>query len=179
MTRGSHLAAPNGLVTGDSGGYRPADLWQCRNPGRSPSRVTARGSASIPVRVVHPPGEVLLQGLRPRFAAADADEAVHRHGPHLAVADLARPARLHDEVDDLVDIGGVDEDLDLDLGDEGHGVLRAAEHLALAPLAAVALDLTGGHAHDTGRPQGVFHFFEPVRLDHRRDEMDNNSPFRD
>ena len=50
-------------------------------------------------------------------------------------------AVLADDVDDLVDVGGLDEHLDHDLRNELDLVLVAAEGLGLAALAAVALDL--------------------------------------
>ena len=59
------------------------------------------------------------------------------------------------DVDDLVDLGGLDEHLDLDLGDEVDLVLGPPERLGLAALAAVALDFGDGEAEDARRPAAL------------------------
>src|SRR4051812_37850750 len=114
-----------------------------------------------------------LEGFGPDLAGADPHAAVDRDGPDLAVADLPGPPRLGDHVHDLVDITGVDEDLDLDLGHEAELVLGSSERLALAALAAVPLNLRDRHSDDPGGPQGVFDFFQLVRLDDRSDEVNH------
>ena len=69
-------------------------------------------------------------------------------------------------------VAALDEDLELDLRDEVDLVLRPPERLALAALAAEALDLGDGEAEGAAGLEGVLHLLELVRLDHRGDELD-------
>src|SRR5688500_5543026 len=144
MTHQRHLAPTNGLVSSRCARFA---RW-CGSSATGP-----------------------LERVVPGFAGADPDQAVDGDGPHLAVPDLARPGGLHHHVDDVVDVVGFDEYLELHLRDERHGVLGAPVHLRLAGLAAIALNLAGGHPQDPERPQGVSHVLEAVGLDDRRDEM--------
>src|SRR5580765_1505625 len=99
-------------------------------------------------RIAPPPGP--SDRFVAQFAGADPHEAVQVDRPDLAVADLAGPGGIGDQVHHLVGLAGVDDDLDLDLRDELGLVLRAPEHLGLAPLPPEALDLTHGEAPDSG-----------------------------
>src|SRR5689334_13881616 len=65
----------------------------------------------------------------------DSHDAVEVDRPHLAVADLAGSSVGADEVEDLVEVGRLHHDLELDLGDEVDRVLGPAERFALAALA--------------------------------------------
>ena len=58
-----------------------------------------------------------------------------------------------------------DRDLDLELGQEAHGVFGAAVDFRVALLAAVALDLGDGQALDADRRQCVAHLVQLERLD--------------
>ena len=64
-------------------------------------------------------------------------------------------------VDDRVGLGVVDGDLDLQLGQEVHGIFGAAVDFGMALLAAIAFDLGHGHAVDVERVQRLTHLFEP------------------
>src|SRR5437899_9188968 len=70
------------------------------------------------------------------LAGTDPHHTVDLAYPELPVADLPRPRRFHDRVDDALDVAVVDDHLDLDLRHEVHLVLRAAVDLAVSPLAA-------------------------------------------
>src|SRR5262249_30356044 len=111
----------------------------------------------------------------PEFARADPHEALEVDGPDLAVADLARPGGVGDEIDDLVGLARVDDDLDLYLGNELGLVLGAAEDLRLAALAPEALDLGDREAADTGGPQGLFDVLQLEGLDDGGDQVGHGS----
>src|SRR4029077_2456879 len=96
--------------------------------------------------------------------------------PDLSVADLAGPRRGSDEVDDLVGVGGLDQDLELHLRDEVDLVLRPPEGLGLAALTAVPLDLAHGEAEDAGPPQGLLHLLQLEGLDDGGDEIRHDEP---
>src|SRR4029077_5932190 len=96
--------------------------------------------------------------------------------PYLAVPDPTRLGRLHDDPDDVVEVGAVDDDLDPDLGHQRDVVLRAAVDLRVALLPAVAADLADRHP---GHPEGLERLadlFPLVRLDHRRHELHALTP---
>src|SRR3990167_9342254 len=88
------------------------------------------------------PLERVLAGL----AGADPHRVSQVGHEDLAVAHLARFRRARNALDDLRQIAVGDHDLDLDLGDEIDGVLRAAVHFRVPLLAAEAADLGHGHA---------------------------------
>src|SRR5664279_1018031 len=130
---------------------------------------TGRSSAAAPAR---PPNALLnlsfivlpsrlellswfagLQRVDARFASADADRLLDRHDEDLAVTDLAGARCLADHLDGVFDHGVVDHDLDLDLGQEAHRVLRTTIDFGLALLPAEALDLAHGEALDAERCQ--------------------------
>src|SRR5689334_24823948 len=62
---------------------------------------------------------------------ADADRLVDGQHEDLAVADRPGLGRAGDRVDDLLHQRVADHDLDLHLGQEVHGVLRAAVELGI------------------------------------------------
>src|SRR3954470_24251934 len=80
------------------------------------------------------------------FAGADADRAFERHDEDLAVADLPGAGRRGHRLDDARHEIARDRHLDLDLGQEAHGVFGAAVDFGVTLLAAVALDLGHGEA---------------------------------
>ena len=112
-----------------------------------------------------------LQCVATALAGSDANHGLDRRDPHLAVTDLAGPGGLDDHVDDLVHGGVVHHDLDADLGYEVDRVLGAAIDLGVTLLAAVALDLTHGHAQDAGLLQPGFDILERERLDDCSDQL--------
>src|SRR3954469_1667587 len=107
-------------------------------PATSRTRAEAMDGRSEPS--ARPGASQELQRVVAEFARADADQAVERVGPDLAVADLAGAGGEGDDVGDLVGVARVAHDLDLDLGQEVDRVLRSAVGLGLAALAAEALD---------------------------------------
>src|SRR5262245_46673665 len=108
-----------------------------------------------------------LQRVLAGFAGADADGVGQRRDEDLAVADLAGLGRAHDGVDHPLGVIVIDHDLDLDLGHEVDGVLRAAVHLGVPLLPAEAADLGDGHALDALLAEGVLHVFQLEVADDR------------
>ena len=94
------------------------------------------------------------------FTSSDPDQRADLGHPDLAVADLAGAGGLDHRVDNLERIGLGHEDLDLDLGNQVDGVLRAAVDLGVAPLAAEALDLTHGEPLDAEHLQRRLHVIQ-------------------
>src|SRR4051794_14225611 len=110
------------------------------------------------------------------FTGANADRLVDAVDEDLAVADLSRAGRLGDRLDRAIDEGVVDDDLDLHLGQEAHGVLRTAIDLGLALLAAKALHFTDRQALDAERGQRVAHVVQLEWLEDRHDHFHLISP---
>src|SRR5689334_724413 len=109
-------------------------------------------------------------------AGAHADHRVHRLHPHLAVADPAGLGGLHDDPHDVVDVRGLHDDLDPDIGHQRDVVLRAAVDLGRARLPAVAADLAHGHPGDAEGLPRLADLFPLVRLDHRGHELHAFTP---
>src|SRR5690242_6517782 len=82
-----------------------------------------------------------LQRVAAGLAGADADGLLDRHHEDLAVADLAGGGGLLDRLDRRFDLRIGDDDLDLDLGQEAHRILRTAVDLGLPLLATESLHL--------------------------------------
>src|SRR5258708_24660091 len=78
---------------------------------------------------------------------------------------------LLDGLDGALDLGVIDHDLDLHLGQEAHQVLGAAIDLGLALLTAETLDLADREPRDADTGQGVPHLVELERLDDGRHEF--------
>src|SRR4029079_6704906 len=92
------------------------------------------------------------------------------------VADPPGLCRLLDDADDVLGIPVVGDDLDPDLRDQRYVVLRAAVHLRVSLLPAVAADLRDGHPGDAERLEGLADVLPLVRLDHRGDELHVRAP---
>src|SRR5205814_6573482 len=105
------------------------------------------------------------------LAGADADGLLDRQDENLAVADLAGAGGLADRVEGALDEGVLDHHLDLDLGQEAHGVLGAAIDLGLALLAAEALHLADRQALDAKPGEGVAHLVELEGLEDRHHQL--------
>src|SRR5262249_53230696 len=105
------------------------------------------------------------------FAGADANGAVETEDEDLAVADLAGLGGRGDGFDGLVELVGRDRDLDLDLGQEAHGVLGAAVDFGVALLTPVSLDLGDGHPVHPDRSQSVTDLIKLERLDNGHDDF--------
>jgi hypothetical protein len=99
------------------------------------------------------------------FAHPDPHRLFDRLDEDLAVADAAGLGGGGDERDDLVGDAVGDDDLELHLRQELHGVLTAAVHLGVPLLAAESSHLAHGHADDAGLREGVLHVVELERLD--------------
>ena len=69
-----------------------------------------------------------------------------------------------------------DDDLELDLGQEVHDVLRAPIQLGVPLLASEALDLAHGQSLNADRAQTLLHLIQLERLDDRFDLFHLNSP---
>src|SRR5436305_4833111 len=111
-----------------------------------------------------------LQGVRPALSGPDPDQLVDRRRPHLAVADLPRRRRLHDDVHDIGCVVVGDDDVEPHLGHEVDGVLRASVDLGVPLLPAVAVDLRHRQpVHSEGLERRL-HVVELERLDDRGDE---------
>src|SRR5262249_36739837 len=105
------------------------------------------------------------------FAGADANGAVETEDEDLAVADLAGLGGRGDGFDGLVELVGRDRYLDLDLGQEAHGVFGAAVDFGVALLTPVSLDLGDGHPVHPDRGQSVADLIELERLDNGRNDF--------
>ena len=88
-----------------------------------------------------------------------------------SVADLPGARVRGNDLDRLLgDVGG-DRDLDPQLRQEVHDILRAAVDFGVALLTAVALHLGHGHAVDANRRQGLTDLIELEGFDDRDDEF--------
>ena len=94
------------------------------------------------------------------FSGADANHIGQIADEDLAVADLAGLGAFANRVEDRLQDGIIDDDLDLDLGNEIDGILGAAVHFGVAFLAAEAADLGDGHALDPRVGQCLFDVVE-------------------
>ena len=93
----------------------------------------------------------------------------------VAVADLSGLRRRRDRLDHAVGAVVGDHHLDLDLGQEVHGVFGAAIDLGVALLAAEALDLGDGQPGDAHLGERVAHVLELERLDDGGDQFHGRS----
>lgn len=116
------------------------------------------------------------KGIVVGFAGADADRVLDGRDEDLAVADLSGPCCRLDGRHRFFCLTGWDTDLDLDLGQETHGVLGAAIDFRVTLLAAVALDLSDGHALKSQVGQCAAHLFELERLYDCGDQFHAGTP---
>src|SRR3954470_24108634 len=94
----------------------------------------------------------------------------------LAVADLSGVGRRGDGVDGFVDLIGGDSDLDLDLGQEAHGIFGAAVDFRMALLSAISLDFRHRETVNANGGQGVTDFFQLEWLDNRHNNFHGSYP---
>jgi hypothetical protein len=99
------------------------------------------------------------------LAGANTYHLLNRHDKNLAVADFAGTRRLDDGVNGGINVLGIDDDFDLDLGQEIDDILGTAIQLGMALLAAETLDLGDGQAGNTDFRKRFTHFVEFERLD--------------
>src|SRR6267154_1356889 len=117
-----------------------------------------------------------LQRLDAGFASADSDRLLDGHDEDLAIADLARARCLANHLDGVLDHGIVDHDLDLDLGQKAHRVLRTTIDLGLALLPAEAFHFAHRQALDAERRQGVPDLVQLEGLEDRHDHFHCRHP---
>src|SRR5947209_10335689 len=118
----------------------------------------------------------ILKGRRIRLAGADANRVVEIDDEDLAVADLSGFCRAGDGFDGLVDLVGIDGDLDLDLGQETHGVFGAAIDFGMALLPPISLDFGYRETVNADGGQGVADFFQLEWLDDRHNNFHGSYP---
>src|SRR5260221_715328 len=94
----------------------------------------------------------------------------------LAVADLAGFGSRGDSVDGLVDLVRGDSDLDLDLGQEAHGIFGAAIDFGMTLLSAISFDFRHRETMNANGGQGVTDFFELEWLDDRHNNFHGSYP---
>src|SRR5258708_8599906 len=129
-------------------------------PARPPNAPLNLSFIVLPSRLALRACLAALKRVDAGLASADTDRLFNSCDEDLAVADLAGTRRLADGFDGTLDHGIVDHDLDLDLGQEAHRVLRAAIDLGLAFLPAEAFHLAHGQALYAERRQGVPHLVQ-------------------
>src|SRR5436190_4486495 len=117
-----------------------------------------------------------LQRIAIGLAGANAHRVLDLDHENLAVADLAGFGRAGDRLDDAVGAIVRHHDLDLDLGQEVHGVFGAAIDLGVALLAAEALHLGDGEPGDPDLGERVAHVLELERLDDGGDQLHGTLP---
>src|SRR3569623_807984 len=84
---------------------------------------------------------------------------------NLAVADLAGLGGRGNGLDGAIDLGIGDRDLDLDFGQETHGIFGAAIDFGVALLSAVPLHFRDRAAMNANGGQGIADLFQLERLD--------------
>src|SRR4051812_18887540 len=94
----------------------------------------------------------------------------------LAVADLAGLGSGGDGVDGLVDLIRGNSDLDLDLGQEAHGVFGATIDFRMTLLAAITFDFRHRETMNANGGQGITDFFELEWLDDRHNNFHGSYP---
>jgi hypothetical protein len=103
------------------------------------------------------------------LTGANPDGFLHCGDEDLSVTDLASVGALHDGGGDARGLGIINNDFNLHLGKEIHGIFRSTIDFGVALLAAEALNFCYGHSLNSHFGKGFFHFFEFERLDDRFD----------
>src|SRR6516225_3023373 len=111
------------------------------------------------------------KGSGPALAGADPYHRVHRGGPDLAIADPPGLRGLDHHADQVVGVLVVAEHLKPHLRHQVDLVLRAAVHLGVAALPAIAARLTDRHAVHAERLQSGLDVVQLEGLDHGGDEL--------
>src|SRR6185295_3800070 len=112
-----------------------------------------------------------LQRVTIRFAGADTHDLFKRRDENLSVADLAGLRFRGDRVDHRVEHLALHRHFDFELGQEAHGVFRAAIDFRMPLLPPVAFDLSHRHALDAERGKRFAHFVELEGFDDRRNKL--------
>jgi 2,3-bisphosphoglycerate-dependent phosphoglycerate mutase len=151
----------------------------------SPSRITTQDNTAgeaverrrpgVPRRT---PGQpTRLQGVRPAFSGAHSHHRFHGDDPDLAVTDLAGGRCRDDGIHHFIGLCVVHEDLDADLRNEVHFVLRTSVDLGVAPLAPKSLGLGQGHPLHPEVLQDFFDVIEFERLEDSNYQLHPRAPF--
>src|SRR5437868_14017272 len=111
-----------------------------------------------------------------RLTRADANRMGEVDDEDLAVADLAGLCSRGDGVDGFVDLVRGNSDLDLDLGQEAHGIFGAAIDFGMTLLSAISLDFRHRETVNANGGQGVPDFFELEWLDDRHNNFHGSYP---
>src|SRR5262245_23303819 len=110
------------------------------------------------------------------FTRADAERMVDWRDEDFSIADLAGFGGLDDRFDGLVDLRRRNDDLDLDLREEAHGVFGTAVNLGVTFLAPVAFDFGDRHALQPDVGQRLADLLELEGLDDGCDEFHSRTP---
>src|SRR3569623_707507 len=110
------------------------------------------------------------------FTGADAHRMFEAGDENLAVADLAGLGGCGDGLDGAIDLGIGDSDLDLDFGQETHGVFGAAIDFGVDLLSAVPLHFRDREARNANGGQGIADLFQLERLDDSHHDLHVCSP---
>src|SRR3954462_13121364 len=116
-----------------------------------------------------------LQPVGISLVGADAQRVLDLDDENLAIADLAGLGGPGDRLDHAVGAVVSYHHLDLDLGQEIHGVFGAPINLRMALLAPEALDLGDGQSRDSDLGERVAHVLELERLDDGGDQLHGRS----
>src|SRR3954447_17043452 len=122
------------------------------------TELRAPARANIRLIIISPRSLDFLERVVVGLTGADAHGAIEVVNKDFSVADLPGFGSAADRGHDLVGDAVLDADLDLELGQEVHGVFGAAIDFSVALLPAEALDLGDGHAVDAERGQRVADF---------------------
>src|SRR3569623_1981819 len=95
---------------------------------------------------------------------------------NLAVADLAGLGGCGNGLDGAIDLGIGDRDLDLDFGQETHGIFGATIDFRVALLSAVPLHFRDREAMNANGGQGIADLFQLERLDDSHHDLHLSSP---
>src|SRR5665213_408782 len=110
-------------------------------------------------------GKFGSDGIQPGFTGPDANGFLDVGDENLAVADAAGLGGAPDRVDRLLDQVVRDHDLDFDLGQEVHDVLRPAIKFSVPLLPTEPLGFGDGNALQPDLLERLLHLVELERLD--------------
>src|ERR1700733_14444128 len=120
---------------------------------------------------IHVARKRFLERVAVGFAGPDSQRTINRRHEYLAVADLSGACAGANDLDGLIGEIGCDRDLDPQLRQEIHHILRAAIDFSVALLTSVTLDLGHGHAADPDRGERLAHFVELEGFDNGDNEL--------
>src|SRR5260370_34008683 len=98
-----------------------------------------------------------LQRALSAFVITDADRVIHARNKNLAITNLASACRAHNGLDRLLHHGVREHHLQLDLGQQVHGIFPSAIKFGVPLLSAVAAHFHHRHALDADVMERRFH----------------------